>query len=211
MSAGLGIVVNGTTVSLDPTALDGSYWKRGGNPVGGVGTNRMGTTDNNSLDLVANNQNVLRLNADRTARLELNNGQIVEFGFVAGPIDKLITFSSGAFITPQGNVWAVSDRNKKENIRPVDARQVLEKVASLPVSTWNYIGTDVSSRQMGPMAQDFFGAFALGGDDQHINPLDVSSVALAAIQGLNSLVQEKQRQLDALEARISRLEAALNR
>jgi DNA-binding transcriptional MerR regulator len=73
---------------------------------------------------------------------------------------------------------------------------------------------------MGPTAQDFYAAFALGRDDTHIASLDTSGVALAAIQGLYQLSKEQaarieeleeenialREQLDRLEARVAALE-----
>ena len=44
---------------------------------------------------------------------------------------------------------------------------------------------DPSTRHIGPMAQDFYGAFNVGMDDKHIATTDEDGVALAAIQGLN--------------------------
>ena len=51
--------------------------------------------------------------------------------------------------------------------------------------------TDSSSRQIGPMAQDFHAAFAVGHDDKHIGALGADGVATAPIEGLHRLVQEK--------------------
>ena len=65
------------------------------------------------------------------------------------------------------------------------------------------------------MAQDFHTAFGLGESDRHISAVDADGVALAAIQGLYKLVQEKdaqltvqQQQIAALESRLAALEQA---
>ena len=63
---------------------------------------------------------------------------------------------------------------------------------------------------MGPMAQDFYQAFGLGMDDQHIAPLDTNGVALASIQGLYEIVQEKDAQISALQTQNADLEARLS-
>src|SRR5262249_25335918 len=52
-----------------------------------------------------------------------------------------------------GTVTQTSDRNAKENFAPVDTREILEKVAKLPLESWNYKG-DAACRHVGPMAQD---------------------------------------------------------
>lgn len=46
------------------------------------------------------------------------------------------------------------------------------------------------------MAQDFYTAFGLGDSDKAISTIDLDGVALAAIQGLYQVVQEKDKQTD---------------
>jgi len=58
------------------------------------------------------------------------------------------------------------------------------------METWNYKAQDPSIRHIGPMAQDFYGAFSYGEDNKYINTLDADGVALAAIQGLYEVVKE---------------------
>jgi len=83
-----------------------------------------------------------------------------------------------------GNSLACSsDRNLKENFQPVDVVGVLRRVAGLPLYLWNAKGTDSSVRHLGPTAQDFMAAFALGNSDRMIGMQDADGVALAAIQG----------------------------
>ena len=80
-----------------------------------------------------------------------------------------------------------SDRNAKENFKPVSPRAVLDKVAALPITRWNF-KEDTSTEHIGPMAQDFSAAFEVGEDDRHISTVDESGVALAAIQALHEIV-----------------------
>ena len=91
-----------------------------------------------------------------------------------------------------------SDRNQKQDSRPVSAAEVLAKVARLPLSTWAYTNSP-NVRHLGPMAQDFQAAFHLGESDKHIGAGDGIGVALAAIQGLHELVQEKNSEITALQ------------
>lgn len=103
-----------------------------------------------------------------------------------------------------------SDRNVKANFKGVDGLEVLEKVARLPITSWNYKTDPASVRHIGPMAQDFKAAFGLNGkDDRHISSIDAQGVALAAIQGLYRLVQEKDARIQGLEAQNQALEAKL--
>ena len=114
------------------------------------------------------------------------------------------TTTPGSKLDVSGEVTCVavnitSDRNAKEQFKPVNARDVLEKVARLPISEWQY-KTAGDARHIGPMAQDFRDAFALGRDEKHITSVDADGVALAAIQGLNEKVVEKDAELARLKA-----------
>ena len=121
----------------------------------------------------------------------------------------------GVHLEAGGNSWsAVSDRNQKENFQPVDPRAVLEKVARLPVTEWNLKSQPASIRHLGPMAQDFKAAFGLGEDDRHISTSDADGVTLAAIQGLDQVVKEKEARITDLEKTVAELKglvSALNR
>ncbi|MBI5384638.1 MAG: tail fiber domain-containing protein [Verrucomicrobia bacterium] len=101
-----------------------------------------------------------------------------------------------------------SDRNAKEQFTPVNAREVLDKVARLPISEWQY-KTQSDARHIGPMAQDFRAAFGVGRDEKHITSVDADGVALAAIQGLNEVVREQRAAIEKLEARNQELEERL--
>jgi hypothetical protein len=103
-----------------------------------------------------------------------------------------------------------SDRNVKENFKPVDPRAVLAKVVVLPLSEWNY-KSDTASRHVGPMAQDFHTAFGLGTDDKHIATVDADGVALAAIQGLNQKLEETRAENAALRRELSEIKQLLTK
>jgi hypothetical protein len=133
------------------------------------------------------------------------------------PLDRFINTSTGAYLSRSGTWTNNSDRNRKENFSAVDNLAVLEQLAEVPVTTWNYKVDDPTTRHMGPMAQDFYAAFGLGQDEAALSTLDTDGVALAAIQGLYqlnqaqaALIEDLQTQSQALEARIAALEALLN-
>jgi hypothetical protein len=116
------------------------------------------------------------------------------------------SYSSGVYVAAGGSSWnVISDRATKENFTPVDGLAVLEKLAVLPVQEYNLKSQDPSVRHVGPVAQDFYAAFGYGESDRAINMEDAEGVALAAIQGLYELVQEKDGQITALEAEVSTL------
>jgi hypothetical protein len=97
-----------------------------------------------------------------------------------------------------------SDRAAKENFSSVNPRDVLEKVAALPLARWNYKAAP-GAEHIGPVAQDFHAAFGLNGrDDKHIATVDADGVALAAIQGLNEKLEVRGQKS---ELRIQKLEA----
>ncbi len=116
-----------------------------------------------------------------------------------------------------GNGWACSsDRNLKENLRRVDSLNILQRLAQLPLYLWNAKGTDPSVRHLGPTAQDFMAAFSLGNNDKMIGMQDADGIALAAIQGLQQLLREKDREIarlnersDAMERKLQAVEAKL--
>jgi hypothetical protein len=138
------------------------------------------------------------------------------FGRVAsGPVTPIITggtfisTSTGALLTT-GGVWAnASDRNAKANFAAVDGVAILNTLMSVPIETWSYKAEDATTRHLGPVAQDFYAAFGLGNSDISIGTVDADGVALAAIQGLYTVVQEKDAALAEQAERIDTLEARL--
>jgi Chaperone of endosialidase len=102
-----------------------------------------------------------------------------------------------------------SDRNAKENFASLDAQTILEKVAALPLTEWNYKTDSKGVQHIGPMAQDFHAAFDLNGaDDKHISVVDEGGVALAAIQGLNQKLEQQDKDKDTeIQELKQRLEA----
>lgn len=119
--------------------------------------------------------------------------------------------TAGVTLAAGGGAWAaVSDRNLKENLVHVDKVELLKRLAKIPIGTWNYKSQDPSIRHIGPMGQDFHTAFGVGEDDKRITTIDADGVALAAVQGLYEIVQEKDCEIEELRAKagsVERLEA----
>ena len=112
----------------------------------------------------------------------------------------------------------ISDRNRKEDFELVDSSAILHKLLLMPITTWSYTFEDPSIRHLGPMAQDFKAAFEVGATDKMIFQIDADGVALASIQAmygelaeLREHEAELERTVEALEARLARLEAAAAR
>jgi hypothetical protein len=102
----------------------------------------------------------------------------------------------GALLNAGSNSWAaLSDVRLKENFAAVDGELFLQKIATMPLTTWNYKTQDPKTfRHYGPMAQDFFAAFGKDeygsiGCDTLINQQDFLGVNLIAIQALEKRTQ----------------------
>jgi hypothetical protein len=134
--------------------------------------------------------------------------------FFAGGYGNILVLQTNGNAIVTGTVTAhgvllSSDRNAKENFAPLNPLAVLAKVTALPVTEWNYKTDDKAQKHIGPMAQDFQAAFHLSDDDKHISVVDEGGVALAAIQGLNQKLDEKNAKIKNLENRLNQLEQTL--
>ena len=95
--------------------------------------------------------------------------------------------TAGVSLASGGGSWqSVSDVRKKTAFRPVDGETILAAIRAMPVRTWQYKSQDPSIRHMGPTAQDFRAAFALGESDTTITTVDADGVALAAARALEA-------------------------
>ncbi|MEO8504054.1 MAG: tail fiber domain-containing protein [Acidobacteriota bacterium] len=144
----------------------------------------------------------------------LFNGNFILNEQVHGGVE--LTLSSSGNLTIAGTLTQGSSRDIKQDISPVDQAGILDRLASLPVSTWRYRTDETGALHLGPMAQDFHAAFGLGEDDTHIAPGDVAGVSLAAIQALQSSLSDKDTAIRRLgqenadlAKRLAALEAAV--
>src|SRR5204863_3999928 len=107
-----------------------------------------------------------------------------------------------------GLTWTnASSRDIKRDFEAVAGRVVLDKLAALPIQTWTYNDEADDVRHLGPVAEDFRAAFGIGNDSKSIATVDEEGVALAAVQGLYRLVQEKDQQIAARDEKIASLDA----
>jgi len=128
------------------------------------------------------------------------------------------TNSNGVSLAAGGGSWSsMSDRDAKKDFAPLNSQALLARVAALPLTSWSY-KSEPGVRHLGPMAQDFYAAFGVGEDDRHITEVDEGGVALAAIQGLNQKVEEKEArireqaaQIQSQTAEITELKARLDK
>jgi hypothetical protein len=102
--------------------------------------------------------------------------------------DSCICTSSGANLTTGGAWTNASSRDLKENFTTLDSTEVLRKIVSLPITQWNYKKEDRSVTHIGPMAQDFYNTFGVGGSNTSISTIDPAGIALVGIQALNTKI-----------------------
>jgi hypothetical protein len=108
-----------------------------------------------------------------------------------------------------GSVVVESDRYAKENFAPVDGQEILARLATIPIETWNYKAEDPTVRHIGPMAQDFARVLGVGADDKRIHMIDASGVALASIQALHKVVLERDGHIKVLQEQVRELKSEL--
>ena len=124
----------------------------------------------------------------------------------SGTGEKEFEVDASGNVTTSGTVNGVSDKNKKENFDSLDPMFVLEQVVKMPLSTWNYIADSDKIRHYGPMAQDFYSAFGLGRGEEYISFTDGIGANMGAIQGLFQIIEQKNKQIEEMEARLRELE-----
>lgn len=120
--------------------------------------------------------------------------------------------TTGVLLTAGGNSWsAVSDARVKENFEPVNGEDVLHKISTIPLTTWNYKGQDVKTyRHYGPMAQDFYNAFGKDsygtiGCDTLINQQDFIGVNFIAVKALEERTQQQQKIIESQQQQLNEL------
>jgi trimeric autotransporter adhesin len=142
---------------------------------------------------------------------------------VTATTGRYLETSTGGYLSSGGSWVNASSRAAKENFRALDAEEVLRKVAEMEVPSWNYRSEEADVRHVGPVAQDFYRAFGLGGTDEAISTVDLGGVNMLAIQALERRTAELAGELEAvreengalrrhnheLERRLARLEALL--
>jgi hypothetical protein len=108
-----------------------------------------------------------------------------------------LVMASGAYVTTGGTWTNASDRNLKENFTTMSPADILQKIDALPITQWNYKAEDPSITHIGPVAQDFYAAFDLGGQagKTSISTIDPAGVALLGIKALNQKIAALQGSL----------------
>jgi len=201
---------NGIPFNIDDSTGNVGVWENNadtaleiGPPAGSDAGLHVNNTGGNS----SSNLNLLTLEHPAAAPFQRYISAFGTWDFSAGnffvindPADAAIEFrqEKDGDLTIGGTLTQNSSRAAKHGIEPVNAREVLDKVAGLPIQHWTYIDDREQARHMGPMAEDFSEAFGLGATDKGISTLDSNGVALASIQALKV-------ENDALKAEVAEL------
>lgn len=178
--------------------------------------NTSGTTDGRILMELRNNGGINFLMVD-------TNGQNWQFiGQTGGSYAGFSISRQGSGVRefrvdPNGNLFLSgsvnpsSSREIKHGFSPVDGGDLLEKLERLPITSWQYLADTSGARHIGPVAEDFYSAFGVGVDAQHISVGDASGIALAAVQEIHRRDQAKEAEIAELKARVAELEALVQR
>jgi trimeric autotransporter adhesin len=148
--------------------------------------------------------------ADQSTTDSLENSANNSFQIRAAGGVRLYTNATttvGVALNAGGSSWIViSDRNRKENFAAVDGEDLLMRLRSVPVTSWQYRDEeDRTVRHIGPMAQDWHRAFGLSQDETTINMSDLDGVNLAAAQALEVRTAAQDARIRELEAENARL------
>lgn len=100
-----------------------------------------------------------------------------QLSIVNGASSSTVNAGSATFTT-------TSSRTFKENIEPVVANNILDKIEAVPVVTYDFKNGGAKNR-MGLIAEDFYTVFGRG-DDKHIDGQDVEMALWLAVQKLTA-------------------------
>ena len=143
------------------------------------------------------------------------NGLFANVGIISNNFNINSNLNVNGDVNVNGSVNAGNDDGDSEDATiaktsatSTNNEDILNQVASLSISTWRS-KKDPKIHHIGPKAHDFQVAFGLGTSDTTISLVDETGVALAAIQGLNEKLKEKNAEFQKLESQNESLEKRL--
>ncbi len=150
----------------------------------------------------------VRNQADNEFRIRYNGGIRLRVSTAANGNTPGAGGNVGCDLTVAVPTWTcASSRTLKENYEPVNGEDVLIRLRSVPVTTWTMIGADENVLHLGPVAEDFYQAFALGLGPTAIGMGDIDGVNLAAAKALEARTVDLQNQLNARSAQVVELQS----
>jgi hypothetical protein len=176
------------TVALGHRATSNSVCPSGPH-AGSPCTGTFAAGDESTTDSVRNQ-------TDNEFRIRYNGGIRLRVSTAANGNTPGAGGNVGCDLTVAVPSWTcASSRTLKTDFLPIDGEDVLWRVRNTPVTTWTMTGGDHHVRHLGPVAEDFYHAFALGIGETTIGLSDIDGVNFAGVK--------------ALEARTTRLTAEL--
>jgi len=169
-----------------------------GNRSFGCGS-RTNVTANNAF-VFGDGSDILGIGMSNTANFLVRNGFRIWTDTLAANVGVRVVGGGTSWIT-------LCDSTSKTNRTQVDGKDVLVKLAAMPIDQWNYKHQPDGPEHMGPMAQDFWNAFHLGTDSLGIETLDADGVLFAAVKELAKQVQELRTENGYLRAEIQSIRA----
>lgn len=153
----------------------------------------------------------VRNQADNEFRIRYNGGIRLRVSTAANGNTPGAGGNVGCDLTVAVPTWTcASSRTLKENYAPVNGEDVLIRLRSVPVTTWTMIGADENVLHLGPVAEDFYQAFALGLGPTAIGMGDIDGVNLAAAKALEVRTTDLQAQLNARSTQVLELQAEVD-
>jgi hypothetical protein len=177
----------------------------------------LGALDNNT---VGDENTAIGYLAD-VGGVGLTNATAIGAGAVVNDSNKIrLGNTAVTVIEAQVGLTVVSDKRKKENFQALNGEEVLQKLRTLTIPSWNFIGHDPQKfRHYGPMAQDFFAAFGHDGvgtigTETTINSGDMAGILMIAVQALEKRTTDvtlKDAKIAALEKETAELRETVTR
>jgi hypothetical protein len=118
--------------------------------------------------------------------------------------------STGCNLAAGSGTWScTSSRAAKHRFERVNGEGLLTSLRAVPVNYWSYISEPGEVRHIGPFAEDFRDAFALGDSETAIGLQDIDGVNFAAIKALEERTRALREENAALHSKLAALEAAV--
>lgn len=116
----------------------------------------------------------------------------------------------GVYMNGGSSGWVnYSSRTLKENFRPLNGEELLGKIRTMSITEWNYKGTP-ETKYIGPVAEEFYDAFHLNGNDKTgINTISIDGVNMAGVQALEKRTSEMRKEMAEMKSTIELLRAEI--
>ncbi len=181
--------------------------------VEGAGTvfTRLESTDGGSVQIrmktdVENNRRLVAEDNSGTvqSQIAMRDAGIIDFFATTGSTFTRLTAG-------MSGLTASSSRSLKDNIVPLEIPDILDRIAKVPVTRYNWkkslVGEEVSKQEViGLIAQDFFPVLEHGKNTE-INGQDVQMSLWLGVQSLYERDQDLERKLEERDAKILELES----